>query len=128
MQQAINVTRGRVLCAAVEEASGSLARGRGLMGREALAPGAGLLIGAGPLIAMMWIHTFFMRFALDLVFLDRKGRIVRIMTGVKPWRITAPVFGATCVLELESGAAQRSSSRVGDEVRLEQGAQARNGS
>ncbi len=119
MQRAINVTRGSVLCARVEEASGSLARGKGLMGRAALEPGAGLLIGAGPLIAMMWIHTLFMRFPLDLVFLNRKGRIVRIMSGVKPWRVTAPVFGACCVLELEAGAAQRTSSRVGDEVRLE---------
>jgi hypothetical protein len=103
----------------LEEAASSVARGKGLMGREALAPGAGLLIGAGPLIAMMWIHTFFMRFALDLVFLDRAGRIVRIMTNVKPWRITAPVFGARCVLELEAGAAQRTSSKVGDEIQLE---------
>ncbi len=122
MQRAINVTRGSVLCARVEEASGSLARGRGLMGRKALEPGAGLLIGAGPLIAMMWIHTLFMRFPLDLVFLNRKGRILRIMAGVKPWRITAPVFGACCVLELQAGAAQRTSSRPGDEVRFEQSA------
>lgn len=96
-----------------------MARGKGLMGREALDPGAGLLIGAGPLIAMMWIHTFFMRFALDLVFLDRDGRIVRIMCDVKPWRITAPVFGARCVIELEAGAVGRSATQVGDEIRLE---------
>ncbi len=119
MQQAINVTRRSVLCATVEEANGSLARGKGLIGREALGPGAGMLIGAGPLISMMWIHTFFMRFPIDLVFLDRAGRIVRIVSTVGPWRITAPVFGARCVLELEAGAAQRTSSQVGDEIRFE---------
>jgi uncharacterized membrane protein (UPF0127 family) len=119
MQRAINLTRGSVLCSNVEEANSALARGRGLMGREALAPGAGLLIGAGPLISMMWIHTFFMRFPLDLVFLNRAGRIVRIMPNVKPWRIAPPVFGARCVLELEAGAAQRTSSSRGDEIRLE---------
>ncbi len=90
------------------------------MGRAALAPGAGLLIGSGPLIRLMWIHTFFMRFALDLVFLDRGGRIVRILSAVKPWRLTAPVFGASFVLELAAGAAQRSCARVGDEIRFEE--------
>jgi uncharacterized protein len=119
MRRAINHTRGSILCADVEEASGAMARGKGLMGRPALAPGAGMLIGAGPLIPMMWIHTFFMRFPIDLVFLDRAGRIVRIMPNVKPWRLTAPVFGAHSVLELEAGAAQRNSSRRGDQIQLE---------
>ncbi len=90
------------------------------MGRPALAPGTGMLIGSGPLVPMMWIHTFFMRFAIDLVFLDRAGHIVRIVSNVKPWRITAPVFGARSVLELEDGAAHRSSTRPGDEVRFEE--------
>ncbi|HKD68516.1 MAG TPA: DUF192 domain-containing protein [Candidatus Binataceae bacterium] len=119
MKRAINLTRGNVLCANVEEAHGAMGRGKGLMGRKELAADAGLLIGAGPPIQVMWIHTFFMRFAIDLVFLDRAGRIVRIIAGVRPWRLTAPVFGACCVLELEAGAARRTSSAVGDEVRLE---------
>jgi uncharacterized membrane protein (UPF0127 family) len=102
------------------EALGSLERGKGLIGRKSLEPGAGLLIGAGPLIPLMWIHTFFMRFPLDLIFLNRAGRIVRIVPNVKPWRLTAPVFGARSVLELEPGATQRTSTRVGDEVRFEE--------
>jgi uncharacterized membrane protein (UPF0127 family) len=120
MRRAMNVTRGSVLCANVQEALGSLERGKGLIGRKALGPGEGLLIGAGPLIPIMWIHTLFMRFPLDLVFLDRAGRIVRIVARVKPWRLTAPVF-ARCVLEIESGAAQRTSTSVGDQVRFEEG-------
>ncbi len=120
MQRAINLTRGSILCASVEPALGTMERGRGLMGRAALEPGAGMLIGSGPLVPMMWIHTFFMRFAIDLVFLDRAGRIVRIVPNVKPWRITAPVFGARSVLELEAGTAHRTSTRPGDEVRFEE--------
>ncbi len=120
MQRAINHTRGTILCACVEPALGAMERGRGLMGRATLAPGAGMLIGSGPLVPMMWIHTFFMRFAIDLVFLDRGGRIVRIVPNVKPWRITAPVLGARSVLELEAGAAHRTSTRPGDEVRFEE--------
>jgi uncharacterized protein len=108
------------LCANVQEAMGSLERGKGLIGRKALEPGEGLLIGAGPLIPIMWIHTLFMSFPLDLVFLDRAGRIVRVVADVKPWRLTAPVIGARCVLEIESGAAQSTSSTVGDQVRFEE--------
>jgi len=119
MQRVVNLTRGSILCACVEEAATAFQRARGLMGREALAPGAGLLIGSGPLIPMMAIHTFFMRFPIDLVFLNRRGRIVRIMPSVRPWRLTAPVFGARSVLEIEAGAAQRASSRAGDQVRFE---------
>jgi uncharacterized protein len=119
MHKALNLTRGTVLCANVEEAQGTMGRGKGLMGRNALAADAGMLIGSGPLIAVMWIHTFFMRFPIDLVFLDRAGRIVRVMAGVRPWRVTAPVFGACSVLELEAGATQRNGSVVGDQVRLE---------
>jgi uncharacterized protein len=117
--QAINLTRSTVLCASVEEAQGAMGRGKGLMGRESLSTGAGMLIGSGPLIPILWIHTFFMRFPIDLVFLNRAGRIVRIQPNVRPWRLTVPVLGACNVLELEAGAAQASRSMVGDQVRLE---------
>jgi uncharacterized protein len=120
MQRAINVTNGGILCASVEEAATALARGRGLMGRTGLAPGAGMLIGSGPLIPMMWIHTFFMRFPIDLVFLDRSNRIIRVVSSVPPWRLTAPVFGARGVLEIEAGAAAGSSTRPGDQLRFEE--------
>jgi uncharacterized membrane protein (UPF0127 family) len=119
MRRAINVTRGTVVCARVEEASNALKRGRGLMGRAALAEGTGLLIGSGPLFPVMGMHTFFMRFPIDIVFLDRAGKIVRILDAVKPWRLTVPVFGARWALEIEAGAAAQTSSRPGDQVRFE---------
>ena len=111
--RAINQTRGTVLCAQVEEATTAVERGRGLIGRTGLAPRCGILIGCGPLLSIMWIHTFFMRFPIDIVFLDRGNRIMRVSSGVKPWRLTAPVFGAHRVLEIEAGAAARNSSRPG---------------
>ena len=120
MLRALNHTRGTVLCAQVEEATSAVARGRGLIGRAALAPRSGMLIGCGPLLAVMWIHTFLMRFPIDLVFLDRGNRIIRVISGVKPWRLTAPVFGAHQVLEIEAGAAARNSSRRGDQVAFEE--------
>lgn len=120
MLRTINQTRGTVLCACVEEAKSVGARGKGLMGRTGLAQGSGMLIGCGPLLPVMWIHTFFMRFPIDIVFLDRADKIIRVMPGVKPWRVTAPVFGAHRVLEIEAGAAERNLSRPGDQVRFEE--------
>ena len=78
-----------------------------------------MLIGSGPL-PMMWIHSFFMRFPIDVVFLDRAGKIIRIMPNVKPWRLTAPVFGARDALELEAGAAARHPNHPGDVISFEE--------
>ncbi len=88
------------------------------MGRPGLAAGEGMLIGSGP-IPLIWIHTFFMRFPIDLVFLDRANRIIRIVPNVRPWRLTAPLFGARACLEIEAGAAAQSSSHAGDQIKFE---------
>jgi len=112
--QAVNLTKKTVLASALEVAGTGASRSRGLLGRAGLAPGEGMWI-----VPCESVHTFFMRFPIDLVFLNRRGRIVRIMPSVTPWRLTAPVFGARSVLEIEAGAAQRASSRAGDQVRFE---------
>lgn len=74
-------------------------RAKGLIGRRALAPGEGLLI-----LRCNAIHTWFMRFAIDAVFLDRADRVVRVVRNIRPWRLF--VFGgwrAVKVLELAAG-------------------------
>ena len=50
------------------------------------------------------IHTFFMRFAIDAVFIDRRQRVVRVCAGLLPWRIVPLVLRAHSVLELPGGA------------------------
>lgn len=57
-------------------------RAKGLIGRDGLEPGKGLLI-----TRCNCIHTFFMRFAIDAVFLDGEGRVVRVARNVRPWRM-----------------------------------------
>ena len=57
-------------------------RARGLIGRHGLAPHCGLLI-----TRCNCIHTFFMRFPIDVVFLDRKGQVVKTVRNVRPWRL-----------------------------------------
>ena len=75
-----------------------LERMRGLIGRKALEPGRGMLI-----LKCNCIHTFFMRFPIDATFLDRDGRVVRVVRNIRPWRLW--VWGgwrAVSVLETSS--------------------------
>jgi uncharacterized membrane protein (UPF0127 family) len=80
---------------------------RGLLGRNGLPPGEGLLLKpAGS------IHTAFMRFAIDAVFLDRGNTVVKVASALRPWR-TAACRGARSVLELPAGEASRRGLRPG---------------
>lgn len=88
----------------------------GLMGRRALAPGAALLLAP-----CSNIHTCFMRFAIDVVFLDREGEILAIFSDVKPWRARAAWRAHAC-LELASGGAVRAGLRVGQRLAAPAGA------
>jgi uncharacterized membrane protein (UPF0127 family) len=60
-----------------------------------------------------------MRFAIDVVFLNRQGRAIRIDRNLRPWRISSIVWGARKALELAAGAAARSQTEVGDQIIVE---------
>jgi uncharacterized membrane protein (UPF0127 family) len=97
------------------------AQSRGLLGRDGLAAGAGMLFEGNGLLPLMWMHMFFMRFAIDIVFLDRSNRVLRINHNLKPWRVSSMVIGARKALELEAGAAARSATVEGDKLELSAG-------
>lgn len=83
---------------------------RGLLGRRHLPEEEGILLRpAGS------IHTFFMRFAIDAVFLDRDLVVVGLAHRLKPWR-TAGRRGAHCVLELAAGVGEKRGLQVGDRL------------
>lgn len=104
-------TGGDVVCERCSIASTPLSRTRGLLGRDELPPGEGILLRpAGS------IHTAFMRFPIDAVFLDRELRVVRIARHLAPWRVAA-ARGARAVLELPAGESDRRGLDVG--TRLE---------
>lgn len=75
-------------------------RCRGLLGRPPLATNQGLLI-----VPCASVHMFFMRYAIDVVFLDRSFTVTRVVADLKPWR-AALDWGAHMALELPSGAAK----------------------
>ena len=108
--QVINVTRKTILATNAEAAKSGGARSKGLLGRDHLAPGEGMWI-----VPCEAVHTFFMRFAIDLVYLDRKNRIKKVASEVPPWRLSA-CLSAHSVLELPSGTVHSSKSCPGDFV------------
>jgi uncharacterized membrane protein (UPF0127 family) len=93
--------------AGIAVADTPVARMKGLLGRRSLDPGEGLLLRpAGS------VHTAFMRFPIDVVFLDRELRVLRVEPSVSPWRLVAQ-RGAKAVLELPAGAARRRGLKPG---------------
>ena len=117
--RAKNQTRNTILCERLENAGGLAGQSKGLLGRDSLEPDSGLLFDNGRFTPFMWMHMFFMRFAIDIVFLDRNGKVLKINRSLKPWCVSSIVFGARQALELSSGAAARSSTQPGDRIIFE---------
>ncbi|PDW04824.1 DUF192 domain-containing protein [Candidatus Viridilinea mediisalina] len=111
----VNQTRGTNLAEACAEARSFVARGRGLMGHPGLAPGEGLLIDP-----CSSVHSFFMRFPIDVVFVDRHHRVVGLTVAMPPNRPFAGAWGARYVVELPAGTIEASATELGDQLALEQ--------
>ena len=105
-----NLTKASVLADRAGVANTPETRNRGLLKHTSLEKGDGLWIS--PTQA---VHMFFMKFALDLVYLDRQKRVVKVRHNVKPWRISAS-FKARSVLELPVGVIEESRTAVGDQL------------
>jgi uncharacterized membrane protein (UPF0127 family) len=108
-----NATRQCELAGRVEVARTAAARRRGLLGRKALAPGEGLW-----LLPCASVHTFFMRFAIDLIYLDRLHQVRKIVPAVPPWRFSACLF-AHSVLELPAGTVLDTNAQQGDKLQFQ---------
>jgi uncharacterized membrane protein (UPF0127 family) len=105
---------GDVICERCEIPESSFGRMRGLLGRSGLEPGGGMLIDAAPSVM-----TFFMRFPIDVVFLDRDWTVVRIAHALKPWRV-AGARRAVAALELPAGTAAEAGLAEGDVLVLDE--------
>jgi hypothetical protein len=88
---------------------------KGLLGRRDLGPGEGMLIRPAPSI-----HTFFMRFPIDAIFVSRDGEVMKIAANVKPWRARS-CRRAYAVLELTAGEAARRGIAVGERLHAVEG-------
>ena len=105
-------TRGREICARCTVADRAHTRLRGLLGRDDLPAGEGLLLRPAPSV-----HTWFMRFPIDVVFLDAHLRVLDVIPELRPWRV-AGRRKARAALELPAGEAGRRGLRPGDVLEL----------
>jgi uncharacterized membrane protein (UPF0127 family) len=108
-----NVTRGQTLVSAGAVADNPWTRLRGLIGRSGLAPGEGLLI-----VPCNSIHMFFMRFAIDVLYVDRARRVVGLHHTLAPWRVGRMYRQAHFVVELPAGTLRATGTEVGDQLRV----------
>jgi uncharacterized membrane protein (UPF0127 family) len=106
-----NRTRGTTVAESARVASSLAERTIGLLGTSRLEPGRGLFIERSPSI-----HMFFMRYAIDAVFVNRAGRVTKIAANLQPWRVVWWARGAADCVELPVGAVAASRTQVGDEL------------
>lgn len=85
----------------------------GLVGRKKISEGFGLVIKP-----CNSIHMFFMRFPIDVVFLDQENRVVYLISHLKPWRISKVVWCSQSVIELPIKAIEKTSTAIGDIIEL----------
>jgi uncharacterized membrane protein (UPF0127 family) len=111
--QVKNRERGTVLATRLEVADSGSKRTKGLLGRDGLVMGEGLWI-----VPCESVHTFFMRFPIDLVYLDRKNKVKKVRNSVGPWRASA-CLSAHSVIELPAGTIRKTLTAVGDTLELE---------
>ena len=108
----LNVTRQTQLADRAQLAGNGRNRRKGLLGRDHLPCGEGLWI-----VPCEAVHTFWMRFPIDLVYLDRKHRIVKTRSQVRPWRLSA-CLRAHSVIELPAGTIHETQTMRGDTLAI----------
>lgn len=111
-QRIVLSDRASTVCDSCTIADRALPRMKGLLGRRSLPQGEGILITPAPSI-----HTWFMRFPIDVVFLGRDLEVIDVVEGLEPWH-TAGRRNAKSVLELAAGEAGRRGVTVGDRLSL----------
>jgi uncharacterized membrane protein (UPF0127 family) len=111
-----NITRGTSIGGGIDTAQTSTERRIGLLKHRGLEEGSGLWI-----VPCEAVHTFFMKFAIDLIYLDRKHRVRGVVHALAPWRFSM-CLPAHSVLELPPGTIDRTNTRKGDQLAFEQAA------
>ena len=112
MPKLYHTTTGECVANRLEIANTFWTRLRGLMWRRGLADGNALWLRP-----CNGVHTFWMFFAIDVVFLDREMRVVKLIENLRPFRLTVPKRAARSVIELPAHTITRTGIRLGDQLR-----------
>lgn len=105
----VNRTKNTILAEDCKAADTFWSRFLGLMGKQGLPAGGGLLI-----TPCNSIHMFFMKIPLDILFIDKKNCVVHLMENIRPWRVSPIIRNACSTIELPAGAIRESRTEVGD--------------
>jgi uncharacterized membrane protein (UPF0127 family) len=109
-----NVDTGAIVADKVAVAATHAERAVGLLTRTGLDPGEALWI-----VPSRGVHTWGMRFAIDIVALDDRGVVIDQVSALKPWRVRLPRRGTAGVLELPSGTLAASGTAIGHRIEFE---------
>jgi len=109
--QITNRTRNTLIGTRVRQAATFWSRLRGYIGRPEPRQGEGILF-----VPCKAIHTCWMSFSLDVLFLDEKGKVLKLVRAMAPWKFTRLVPGARYALEVPVGTINASGTSVGDEL------------
>lgn len=108
-----NLTKRTELATAARLASNPWSRMVGLLGKKGLADGAGLVLE--PCAS---IHTFFMRFAIDVIYLDKEATVLKVVPCLKPFRFSGVLRHGHYTVELPVGTIERSGTSPGDRLAI----------
>jgi hypothetical protein len=111
--KAFNIRSDKQLADNVTIADTLLKRMKGLLGKKEMLNGEALSIK--PCIS---VHTFFMKFPIDIVFLNKRNQVIAAIRNLQPNRITGFYFKSTSVLELPASVLEATDTRVGDEIEI----------
>lgn len=109
----VNLTNQATLATEIEIADSFWQRFCGLMGRRGLGPGRGLVLKP-----CNSIHTWFMRFKIDVLFLDRRLQVVHLEKSLDPFCFSRIVQGAVMVVELPAGTLEATRTKIGDQLEI----------
>ncbi|MBM3248822.1 MAG: DUF192 domain-containing protein [Candidatus Omnitrophica bacterium] len=109
-----NITRNTLLADKAVLASSLFSRMKGLLGRSLLGQNEALILRP-----CNSIHTFFMRFSIDIIFLDRTDKVVALKENMPAFRITSVYPGACQAIELPAHAIFRSKTHINDQIQME---------
>lgn len=111
--QIINQTKATIIAQRAEKADTFIARARGLLHKTGLADGEALII-----TRCQQIHMFFMRFAIDVLFVGKTNRVIALIENIKPFQISPIFFHSYYVVELPVGTIQQAQTEINDAIVL----------
>lgn len=112
--QVLDKTKNTVLATEAILADTLFARVKGLLGTKELAKGSGLILKP-----CNSIHMFFMRYPIDVIFLDAQNKVVGVASNIRPWRLSRVFWKARLAVELPADTVAETRTEVGDEISVE---------